>query len=515
MVCDLGRISAPILMRHCVMIGWVRCAAVNCTSMVRWARSLYNSKLMTEQRPPDQEPLPPRVPEPRTIGRYALLSATQGAEYIRTPLGEMPLAELSALFHTQIAPLDYYPPQEPAGHDAIEVAIIDNNTLEVNGRQVRIEEESLFPWNVLMALRGTDGATFTDGIAFGLLHDDVASAGTPEDIWHSGANELMESLNDTVGMELIGTTAIPGCKDVRYCVDPRLHLVDMRPTDERSVDYFEQTLGGRLVALEEDQTLFVPYRQDPLRFALTTNWQVERDGEAWILDEDERYLLSLIRLANGKPLLAPELLEMGFLGNGVAPPRRFIGRLQSVIGSLNRSIFNDGSGLNVLVLDKTTPRLLRLARSIVITDERQLRTPNNPIGDDIHLRHQVADALRRYRRTHRDMFASYHYPPIKAVHQPRTEHLVVGRARALDAFLQNKIGLRDIYLICLRAGLWLPELENVELPLADGRRLPYAKFEANLRRGNTTPLSIVAKELGIGHSFAKDVFNDLMRKLNQ
>jgi hypothetical protein len=449
------------------------------------------------------------------LGRYALLGTVGDVEIIGTPVGQMPVTELSGLFYSQIAPLEYYPDMPPG---AVKVAVVEAQTLEINGQRIALgraysgEVHTLFSWNVLMALRDISGISRAHGYALGMMQYDRANP-VREDAWHLGANAVMRLVNGAAGADEPLITTTGATKGVRYHVSPRLHLIDKRPTDRRSAEYFTQVLGSRLLALETRQHITSPSDARRQHLTITTNRQIERGSRAWTLDQDELHLINLLRLADGQPLLAPEILASGFRARLPKGQDRAEG-IAVTAASLSNTIFNDGRGRGAIMVDDTQPLLIRLARSLVIRDARHMRTPLDPTGSDAALRTPLQEVLDQYRLAQSERVAAYQYPEQqKTARSPSDAHIALGRQHAASAFLRGDIGLRDIYMISFRLGIWFPFLEGSVLPLADGRRIAYDDFAAQVRGQGTMSLLHVGKALGISPGYYQRTFSYTMRKL--
>ncbi len=445
------------------------------------------------------------------MGQYTLYSASEGTDVVSTPAGILPVSELSALFYTQVAPIRFYP-SVPRHEDAVEVSITDNRALDINGQRVEISSgRSLFAWNTVMALRDTEGISRADSHALGLLAFDADRSYTG-DTWYTGSQQLMEHVNDAAGTPLLYRTAGKARHSSRFHVDPRLHIIDRRPVNPASPDNFEQTLPTRLLALQNPQRLDVPYGPGAQQLTITTNRQVERDGEAWILSSNEIHLLNVIRLAGGRPLLVPEVLRTGFMANAAHYNSRNNG-VRFAAEGLNRTVFGEHGVRPALVLDYTDPVLLRLTRGVLISDARRMRTPEGGRTTDEILFAGMRRVLDEYRRDQTGRIA-YEYPPVKHVKVPSPEQISLGRRHAATAFLRQRIGLRDLYMVSLRQGLSIPFLHDTVLPLPDGNRVAYRDLEQHVYSG-PLPMPEVGKLLGLNPTFYNQLYRRVMRKVTE
>ncbi len=411
---------------------------------------------------------------PRLLGAYVLRTARGGPEMVTTPAGYMPVAELSALFSTQIAPLEYFP-EVPRAEDAVDIAIVDNRKLDINGQPVELRgEHLLFAWNALLALRNAKRVRLAEAVALGVSHGYHIA----KDSWSTTATALAKRVNEAAGTPLLHRAAAADTGELGFYADPRLHLIDRRPA-AGSMDHFEQTLPTRLLSLPDPERLAVRYGAPALELTITTNRQVERGGLAWVLSRDERYLLNLIRLAKGQPLLLPEILTTGCMSNRANIADRRAG-IHETAAALNTSIFSD-DGMPALVFDKTLPAVLRLAREVTITDERYMPTPTRSEADDSGAERQLASVLEAYSEDYRQRHGVYAYPALKSSLAPRPEHIALVREHAADTFMKQQLTLRDMYVISLRTGLHLPFLKHSVLPAPDGRRIAYNDLEQAIR----------------------------------
>jgi hypothetical protein len=469
---------------------------------------------MPEQ--PGTSPERPHLPGAeayRTVGMYAVRGTVPDSDVIRTPVGEIPVGELSAMFYSQIAPLEYVPdvPPPETGNE-VEVAIVGRRELEIDGQRIVLDSDtSLFAWNALMALRDVDGISRGDAFAIGMMRYDRGNT-SARDAWHKGVKAVMRRLEKTTGEGLL-TRSGSDTRHARYHVSPRLRLVDRRPAQETDPYYLEQALGSRLLALEAVQEIKIPYGPPKLDVLITSNRQAERDGAgAWVLSEHERYLLNLIRLAGRVPLLMPEVMACGLHANAADEKERTRSTRRAA-ESLNATVFGD-EGLPTIIIDDTEPQLIRVARSITISDTRQLRTPTNMGGSDAGLVRPFRGRLHQYRQERLAEAGALTYPePKTKTRAPQPAHTELGRKHAARAFLRGQIGLRDIYMISYRLGIEFPFLHGTVLPLADGRRTPYSDHSASAAKGEPLPLAVVGKALGITYSFSTRVFAHTIRRL--
>ncbi len=442
----------------------------------------------------------------RRVGSYML----RGKGIIGTPMGDVPATELSALFYTQIAPLDYFPVVNRAD-DAVDVSITAYRTLHIRGQELEIgSDNALFALNALLALRTEPAVRVEDAYALGMTRFDTASL-KAQSAWSKSIGQLINRVNSAADTPLLEKTTI-NSRTMHYRVSPKVHLVDERPTDPSSPEYLRQALTSRFLALQETNRLLVPYApgRSLQRFAITTNRQIERGGQAWILTDNERHLLNLIRLTAGGPLLAGEILGAGFSAkNNTDKARR--DAIRNTVASLNDSIFAGDDRLRALVIDASDTMLVRLTRNIIVQDSRSLRTPTDRGGNDrelastfrsVQIDYQDASAARRTRQAAELIQA---IPPTASV-------IALVNKRAPTAFLKQQIGLRDMYLLCLRTGLDVPFLADTVLPRTDGVRVGYNAIRPLIRKGPQSRAQI-ADILGMNPTVLAPIVNKAIRIL--
>jgi hypothetical protein len=434
---------------------------------------------------------------------------------IRTPLGWTPLNELSDLFYSQIAPSKYFADAPKAEAGGTEVHIVGPKTIEVRGERIYfVSTHALFAFNALLAVRNARGMNRSEAFTMGMMHHDLDNRDVGN-AWHTGASLLIDHINGAAGSELItkAESEHTEANRARYRVSPLLEVVDDRPHDTRSAKYFEQNVTSRLLALEDEHKLKVPYdvlpENVPQILTIHTNQRITVNDKTWVLNDREMSLLNLVRVTHGQPLLGREILAAGFYPRAANDSDRAEGILAAT-HSLNETVFNT-PGANTFVVDSHDPSIVRLARSVSIYDERRLRIPTSFSGNDFRLRDTFRRQLAKYRTAHSERTAAFQYPEVPNARPPSAVHTALGR-HAVGAFLENKITMRDLYMISMRLGMPVDILRGTQLPLIDGYRVAYNQYEERIR---SEPMSIVdmGKTLGISPTYYKRVFSNTMRRL--
>jgi hypothetical protein len=276
----------------------------------------------------------PTADHQRELGFYAVREGMPVMEPLETPVGPIPLWELSAKFLTQILPLAYHPPA-PTYPNPIDIVRTGPTQLTIGDRRLDLSRIMRFAWNAIMVRRGrTEGTTIRHAEALGLFTFSPKGAASPYSVWSDGVNSLTEQLNEAAGQEVIaGRREYETYGAYHYHVDPRVRLLE--ELDQERL--FASTIATQLLNLGPSQTLVVPYdSRPPIVIDITHDFQIELGKRHWLLNIGaEKAFINLLRLNNGQPFLATEMLALGFPTNA-ATYKVQLARLQYIIRTLNK-----------------------------------------------------------------------------------------------------------------------------------------------------------------------------------
>lgn len=419
--------------------------------------------------------------------RYYAINPMEGpSALIATPRGEIPRGVLASLFAEQIVSPDFFPPVAPSDETEIPITAIDSSTLRLGETLIPLETPALRSlWNILNAVRyrgdGARGRDF-DNLGFGL--DD--NVNTRRARYIRSLARLAERLNNADGGETIfwRQPLRPG-NGFTYHLTPR--LVFSASAELEGKPEIANAIYGPLIQYPAQDTIAPPYTsQEPIQMYINNGKVIERDDLAWTLSDNERALLTILRL-HPEPLTLSEIAELGFHSQNPASAPKEVRRAAHNLNNL----FAPG-GQDVIVVDRLAALAtsIRVARPVTFIDRRA----GIPATEDrISTLRQAIQAIVAAGQTELPPLPQKRVSPRPS---PSADQRALLSLLSPLAISEGILAPREIFELSLRFGVWLPQLKDMIVVGAKGRRIYYKDFQAQLQAGQAFTLRAIGHLAG-------------------